>query len=141
MAEPWVGRPLTRREDLRFVTGHATYVGDLPAEGALHLGFVRSPSAHARLGAIDAGAAMALDGVAAVVTAADLEGRWDPYGIAAAEGSQVATVPLPLLGSGTVRFVGEPVAAVLAETPALVEDALELVLVDYDDLPPVADVE
>ena len=141
MGKPWVGTPLTRREDIRFVTGHASYLDDLPAEGALHLGFVRSQVAHARLGSIDPSGALALEGVAAVVTAADLEGEWEPYRIAAAEGAEIAGIPLPLLGSGTVRFVGEPVAAVLAESPALLEDAVELVVVDYEDLPPVVDVE
>jgi carbon-monoxide dehydrogenase large subunit len=133
----WIGRPLTRREDVRFVTGSASYLDDLEAPDALHLGFVRSPFAHARLGPIDASGALALDGVTAVVTAADVAGEIDPYAIAAAEGSEVAPVPLPVLGDGTVRFVGEPVAAVLAEGRAVLEDALELVLVDYDELPTV----
>ncbi|MGH2679117.1 MAG: xanthine dehydrogenase family protein molybdopterin-binding subunit [Actinomycetota bacterium] len=135
----WIGKPLTRREDVRFVTGHASYVDDLEAPDALHLGFVRSPFAHARVRPIDASGALALEGVIAVVTAANIAGQVDPYAIAAAEGSEVAPVPLPVLGAGTVRFVGEPVAAILAEERAVLEDATELVLVDYDALPTVGD--
>jgi aerobic carbon-monoxide dehydrogenase large subunit len=137
----WIGEPLTRREDVRFVTGSASYLDDLQAPDALHVGFVRSPFAHARLGPIEASGALALEGVTAIVTAADIAGEIDPYAIAAAEGSEVAPVPLPVLGEGTVRFVGEPVAAVLAEERAVLEDAMELVLVDYDELPTVVEPE
>jgi carbon-monoxide dehydrogenase large subunit len=133
----WIGRSLTRREDVRFVTGSASYLDDLEAPDALHLGFVRSPFAHARVGPIEASGALALEGVAAVVTAADVAGEIEPFAIAAAEGSEVAPVPLPVLADGTVRFVGEPVAAVLTEGRALIQDAVELVLVDYDPLPTV----
>jgi aerobic carbon-monoxide dehydrogenase large subunit len=135
----WIGKALTRREDVRFVTGSASYLDDLEAPDALHLGFVRSPSAHARVGPIDASAALGLEGVTAVVTAADIAGQIDPYAIAAPEGSEVAPVPLPVLADGTVRFVGEPVAAILAEERAVLEDAMELVIVDYDDLPTVGE--
>ena len=135
----WVGEPLTRREDVRFVTGHAAYLDDLEAPDALHLGFIRSPSAHARIRQIDASGALALEGVIAVVTAADVAGQIDAYAIAAAEGSEVAPVPLPVLGAGTVKFVGEPAAAVLAEERALLEDAMELVFVEYDELPTVVE--
>jgi carbon-monoxide dehydrogenase large subunit len=137
----WVGAPLPRREDARFVTGSATYVDDLPAPDALHLGFVRSPYAHAVIGAIDGSAARELEGVAAVVTADDIAEHVDPYPIAAPEGATVAPVPLPLLADGTVRFAGEPVAAVLAGSHAELEDALELVAVDMDPLAAVGRID
>jgi carbon-monoxide dehydrogenase large subunit len=136
--ERWVGRPLARREDVRFVTGSATYLDDLQLADTLHLGFVRSPIAHARVSSIDASGALALQGVAGVVAAPDIGGEVEPFPIATAEGCDVAPVPLPLLADGTVRFVGEPVAAVLAEGSAVLEDAAELVAVDYDPLPTIA---
>jgi aerobic carbon-monoxide dehydrogenase large subunit len=136
--EPWVGRALTRREDLRFVTGSATYLDDLQPADTLQLGFVRSPLAHARISSIDATAALALEGVAGVVTVSDVSGEIEPFPIATAEGCEVAPVPLRPLAEGTVRFVGEPVAAVLAETTAVLEDAVELVAVDYDPLTTIA---
>jgi carbon-monoxide dehydrogenase large subunit len=138
--ERWVGTALRRREDGRFVTGTASYVDDLPMPDALHLGFVRSPYAHATIAGIDPSAALEIAGVT-VVTAADIAGHVDPYPIAAPEGATVAPVPLPLLADGTVRFAGEPVAAVLAGSRAELEDALEHVAVDYDPLPAVATVE
>jgi carbon-monoxide dehydrogenase large subunit len=136
--ELWVGRALARREDVRFVTGSATYLDDLQLADILHLGFVRSTFAHARVSSIDASGALALDGVAGVVTASDVAGEIEPFPIATAEGCEVAPVPLRPLAEGTVRFVGEPVAAVLAKRSALIEDATELVAVDYDPLPTVA---
>jgi carbon-monoxide dehydrogenase large subunit len=139
--EKWVGRALPRREDLRFVTGSATYLDDLQLAGTLHLAFVRSPIAHARVSSVDASGAGALEGVAGVVTASDIADEVEPFPIAAAEGCEVAPVPLRMLADGTVRFVGEAVAAVLAETSAVAEDATELVAVDYDPLETVARVD
>lgn len=137
----WIGRPLRRREDGRFLRGQARYVDDLQLPGMLHLVVVRSPHAHARVGAIRVEAALAVPGVVRVITAADLAGRVGRYALGAAEGAQVAPVPHPVLAAGRVRYVGEPVAAVVAQTRAAAEDAAALVDVEYEVLPAVADPE
>ena len=133
----WVGRPVRRREDARFLRGEATYLDDLELPGLLEAAFVRSPFAHARLGAVDAGAARALPGVAAVLTAADLDAA--PLPVGALEGTSIADAGHPVLARDAVRYAGEPVALVVAETRALAEDAAELVDVEYEPLEPVLD--
>ncbi|HEX6674390.1 MAG TPA: molybdopterin cofactor-binding domain-containing protein, partial [Actinomycetes bacterium] len=134
----WVGRPLRRREDAALLRGEAAYVDDLVLPGMAHMVAVRSPEAHARLGRIDAAAALRAPGVLAVLTAADL-GQVGRMRAVAPEGAEVADVAVPLLADGTVRFAGEPVAAVVAETRAAALDAAELVAVDYDPLPVLVD--
>jgi aerobic carbon-monoxide dehydrogenase large subunit len=129
----WVGRPLARREDERFLTGRARYLDDLQLEGALHAAFARSLVAHARLGAVDVTAARALPGVVAVLTAADL-GTVHPPPVVEPPGMWVADAPHPILAGDTVRYAGEPIALVVAESRALAEDAAELVEVDYEPL-------
>ena len=136
---PWVGRPMLRREDAPILRGAARYIDDLTLPGMLHMVMVRSPFAHARVSGIDTSAALAIPGVTAVVTGADLTGLVRPMPINPAEGADVAPVPIPLLATDRVRFTGEAVASVLAETRAAAEDAAELVAVDYDPLPVVVD--
>jgi aerobic carbon-monoxide dehydrogenase large subunit len=132
----YVGRPLARREDERFLTGRARYVDDLHPEGTLHAAFARSFVAHARIGAVDVEAARGLPGVAAVLTGDDLgEVRSPP--VVAIPDAWIADAGHPVLARGAVRYVGEPVALVLAESRALAEDAAELVLPDYELLDPV----
>jgi carbon-monoxide dehydrogenase large subunit len=138
-SSPWVGRPMLRREDEPILRGAASYVDDLTLPGMLHMVMVRSPFAHARVVGIDASAVLAIPGVTAVMSAADLTGLVRPMPINPAEGADVAPVAIPVLATGAVRFTGEPVAAVLAETRATAEDAAELVAVDYDALPVVVD--
>ena len=133
----WVGKALPRREDRAFLTGEARYVADLPATRALHMRVVRSTAAHARMSSIDPGPALAMPGVVAVFTAADLSGSVGHLPLQPAAGAEIAEVPLPLLAEGKVRFVGEPVAVVLAESEALAEDAAALVEVELDWLHPV----
>ena len=135
----YVGQPVRRREDERFLRGGGRYVTGMTLPGMAHLQLVRSPLAHARITSIDTTAARALGGVLAVVTAADLAGRTEPMPVGTRGGAEVASVPIPLLASDRVRFAGEPVAAVVATTPAIAEDAAELVEVDYDPLPAVVD--
>ncbi|MGZ8652988.1 MAG: xanthine dehydrogenase family protein molybdopterin-binding subunit, partial [Actinomycetota bacterium] len=94
-----------------------------------------SSFAHARVSGIDASVAIAIPGVTAIITGADLTGLVQPMPINPAEGADVAPVPIPLLATDRVRFAGEPIAAVLAETRATAEDAAELVAVGYDPLP------
>jgi carbon-monoxide dehydrogenase large subunit len=135
-----LGTRVLRTEDPRFLTTGGVYTEDLTDErlaGACHVFFVRSPVAHARIGQIDKTAALAAPGVLAVYTAedlADLPGM-DPV----MSGMVNAAMSRPLLATGKVRFVGEPVAAVVTEDPYQGEDAVDLVDVDYDPLPAVVD--
>jgi aerobic carbon-monoxide dehydrogenase large subunit len=132
-----VGRPLPRREDARVLSGRSRFLDDLHPPGLAHLAFVRSPYAHARV--LSVRAPEGAPGLVAVLTAHDLDGRARPLPIQAPEGAEVADEPHPLLAAGEVRYVGQPVAAVVAESRALAEDAAELVDVDYEELDPVAD--
>lgn len=134
----YVGRPLTRREDERFLSGRARYLDDLHPEGVLHAAFARSLVAHARLGAIDTEAAHAIPGVSAVLTGQDL-GEVRPPPVMSIPDMWVADAGHPVLAREVVRYVGEPLALVLAESRALAEDAAELVLPDYEPLDVVVD--
>ena len=135
-----IGRPLRRREDKRLLTGRGRFVDDLPSPpGCLHAVFLRSPHPHARIGAIDASAALALPGVAAVLTGKDFAALVAPLAHGPAiEG--LLPMDMPVLPTDTARFVGDPVAVVLAETRAIAEDAAEQVQVDWDPLPAIADM-
>jgi carbon-monoxide dehydrogenase large subunit len=135
----FVGSPVERIEDLRLLRGRGQYVDDLTSAGLLHAVMLRSAVAHGRIRSIDAGAALARPGVVAVITAADL-------------GAAVPTIPLrqeplpalrqyeqPVIAHRKVRYVGEPIALVVADSAALAEDALEAIAVDIEPLPAVAD--
>src|SRR5439155_6824806 len=126
-----LGHPVKRTEDVRLITGAGLYADDVPvAPDAVHAVFVRSPLAHARIRSIDASAAEAMPGVVAVHTAAslDLGARKGFPGIPDA-------FDRPELARDRVRFVGEPLAVVVATSPAAAEDAAEPVLVHYGPLP------
>lgn len=131
-----LGTTVRRVEDLALITGASTYVGNLALPGTVHLAFVRSPLAHARITGIDTAAAAAAPGVLAVYTAADLE-------LPAHHGLMVINpeLPRPPLATDRVRFVGEAVAVVVGESKSAAVDAVELVEVDYDPLPAVTDPE
>jgi aerobic carbon-monoxide dehydrogenase large subunit len=131
-----LGTSVRRVEDRDLITGASTYVGNLDLDGMLHLAFVRSPLAHGRITGIETAAAAAAPGVVAVFTAADL-------GLPAHHGLMVVNpdLPRPPLATDRVRFVGEAVAVVVGESPSAAVDAVELVEVDYDDLPAVTDPE
>jgi aerobic carbon-monoxide dehydrogenase large subunit len=132
-----VGRPVRRREDERILRGGTRYLDDIDPPGAAHVAFVRSPFAHARIGGV--GVPDGLEGVCAVITAADLEGRVGDLPVQGFEGGRVSTEGHPVLARDEVRYAGQPVAAVLAESRALAEDAAELIGVDYEPLEPVLD--
>jgi carbon-monoxide dehydrogenase large subunit len=136
---PWVGRALPRAEDERFVKGEAKYAGDLKLPDMLHAAFVRSMYAHGRIVSVDTDAARVMPGVYAVLTAADVDGLVDPFPIVAGEGAEIVPVMHPVLAADRVRYVGQPVALVVAETPELAEDAAEYVLVDVEELLPLVD--
>lgn len=132
-----IGQPIERTEDLRLVRGKGTFVGDIVREGMLHAVIVRSQVAHGVIKGIDASGALAMPGVVAVITAKDL-------------GTPVPRVPLrlqplpqlepfhqPMLAHDKVRYVGEPVAVVVAESQAIAEDAHDFVRFDVEVLPAV----
>jgi carbon-monoxide dehydrogenase large subunit len=129
-----IGAPLERYEDLRFLRGRGTYVADLRLEGMLHAVMVRSAVAHGRIRRVDAAAALAIQGVHAVFTADDL-GAAVPR-IPIRLDSQAAYKPFeqPVIATGKVRYVGEPVALVIADSQAIAEDAAEAVTVDIEPL-------
>ena len=129
----WVGRRVKRVEDPHLVTGRTEFIDNVVLPGMLHAAILRSPLAHARITSIDTSQAEKLPGVFAVVTGEDAL-RWS---------FPAPTVPeewgTHCLATDKVRFVGEPVAAVAAVNRYVAEDALELIAVDYDSLPVVAD--
>jgi carbon-monoxide dehydrogenase large subunit len=134
-----VGSPIERLEDLRFLRGRGQYVDDLARNDALHAAILRNSVAHGRIRSIDVSAARALPGVHGVITAKDI-------------GDPVPRVPMrlqplpdfepfgqPVIAEAKVRYVGEALAVVLADTPGIAEDALALIDVDIEPLPAVAD--
>jgi aerobic carbon-monoxide dehydrogenase large subunit len=140
-----IGAPLRRKEDHRFITGKGNYVDDINRHGQTHAFFVRSPHAHARIKKIDTTAALAMPGVVAVLTGADLAadkvgGLICGWMIHSKDGSPMKAGAHPALADGKVRYVGDHVAVVIAETQAQAKDAAEAVKVDYDVLPAVVDL-
>jgi aerobic carbon-monoxide dehydrogenase large subunit len=134
-----IGSPIERLEDLRFLRGRGQYVDDLARQDMLHAAILRSSVAHGRIRSIDVVSARALAGVHSVITAKDI-------------GNRVPRVPMrlqplpdfepfgqPVIAENKVRYVGEALAVVLADTPAIAEDALGLIEIDIEPLPPVAD--
>jgi carbon-monoxide dehydrogenase large subunit len=132
-----LGNRVLRREDPKFLTTGGVYGDDLAVEGAVWVTFVRSTMAHARITALDTSAVADLPGVVAVFTASDVELPPLPAGLPGIPDEMAR----PFLATGTVRFVGEPVAVILTEERYQGEDAAEAVWVDYDPLPAVVDPE
>src|SRR5262249_8222531 len=134
----YIGSPVERIEDLRFLRGRGQFVGDLKREGMLHAAILRSPVAHGLVAAIDTSAALAIAGVRAVITA---------KAIGAVPRIPLRRLPVPgtecflqpVIGPDCVRYVGEPVAVVLADSPALAEDGVSAIALDIEELPPVPD--
>ncbi|HLB14075.1 MAG TPA: xanthine dehydrogenase family protein molybdopterin-binding subunit [Burkholderiales bacterium] len=145
MTTRYFGERVQRNEDERLLTGRALFVDDVELPGMLHAAFLRSPHAHARIRAIDVSAALRRDGVVAVYTAADLGDYWrpgpllvPPPPIAGSVFNERTQVPL---AKGKVRHAGEPVALVIADSRYVAEDALPEIVVDYEPLPAVVDLE
>jgi 2-furoyl-CoA dehydrogenase large subunit len=137
LSRPLVGQPVPRVEDARLLRGRGRFVADLsPTAGIHHAAVVRSPHAHARIRGVDASAALGLEGVLAVVTPDDARRLLRPFSVGV--GSADPYWPLAL---DTARYAGEPVAVVVARDRYLAEDAADLVVVDYEPLDPVLDVE
>ena len=133
----YIGRALPRREDARLTTGRGQYVGDIRVADCLHLALVRSPHAHADLVSVRADKARSLPGVVAVYQAGDL--NLPPF--SALDDPRIVAVPQPVLAHDRVRYVGEPVAVVVAESRYAAEDAAEVVEVDYHPKPAATDPE
>ena len=136
-------QPIRRLEDVRFLSGAGRYVDDIAPEGALHGYVVRSQVAHGTLSALDVSAAEAAPGVKLVLTAETLDAA-DPTldfsVIENTDGTKAAAPKRPILATGKVRFVGEPVAFVVAETIQQARDAAELIDIEVDELPAKVDV-
>jgi carbon-monoxide dehydrogenase large subunit len=132
-----VGRPLTRREDARLLTGRGRYIADIVRDGMLHAAVFRSPRPHGRIRRIDTSRARALPGVVGVFTSADLAGLLKPIRprIGALPGFE-NFLQLPI-ATDKVRYVGEPIAVVAAESAYIAEDAVSLISVEIDELPAV----
>jgi aerobic carbon-monoxide dehydrogenase large subunit len=141
MRNSFIGSPVERREDLRFVRGRGQYVDDLNPDGLLHAVILRSSVAHGRIRSIDPSAALKIAGVHSVITARDIPGG--PPRIA------MRLQPLPefkpfeqsVVADTIVRYVGEPIGLVLATSAAIGEDALDRIVVDIESLPSVNDCE
>jgi aerobic carbon-monoxide dehydrogenase large subunit len=134
----YIGQSLRRREDFKFITGQGRYTDDLKVPGMLHLAILRSPHAHAVINRVDLTAARAAPGVRLVLSGADLAGKIGsivPNWII--PGTKVPD--RPVVAIDRVRFVGECVALVVAETQAMAHDAVGLIEVDYETLPAVVD--
>jgi carbon-monoxide dehydrogenase large subunit len=139
-----LGQPIKRREDPRLITGSSTYVDDLHLPGMTYMQVVRSPYAHARINGVDTSAAASAPGVVAVVTAKDIEGATTgpmPYEFAPDPFQNFKNMDRRPLATDKVRYVGDPVAVVVAESRYAARDAAALVEVDYDPLPAVVDPE
>ncbi len=137
---PWVGTSLERYEDPELLRGKARYIADVTRPLMLHAAFVRSPYPHARILGVDASDALAVDGVVAVLTGADLPADLGQQPCNHLYHGQRDT-PYFALVRDRARYVGEPVAVVVAESLYVAEDARELVVVDWEELPGVGDAE
>src|SRR5256886_10279894 len=140
MADKYVGKRIKRTEDPRLIKGLAHYVDDIGLPGTLHVAFVRSMYAHARISGIDITEALKAPGVVAVYTGKDIATKVGPVPCAAA----LPDLKVPdyrVLATDKVLFVGHPIAAVVATDKYLARDAVELIAVDYEELPAVVDVE
>ena len=145
-----VGARVRRKEDPRLITGASTYVDDVKLPGILHAAFVRSPLPHGVLNGLDTSEAETAPGVVAIITGdnigeylanIDTTGAGEDTGEEdASDGDEIPVPPIRPLAIGKVRFVGEPLAMVIAETRAQAVDAAELVQADIDPLDPITDV-
>ena len=145
MSNTGIGAAVKRREDVRFITGAGRYTDDIDQPGQVHAVFLRSPHARAALGAVDAAPALALPGVLAVYTGADLaaDGIGDlPCGwmVKSKDGSDMIQPPHPPLATQRVNYVGEPYGIVIGESLQAARDGAEAVATEFEELPAAVDV-
>ena len=138
-AAPLIGQPVDRAEDLRFLTGAGKFVDDLTRDGILHAVVLRSGVAHGRIKRLDTSAARARPGVHAVITAAEIGANVPVIPLRLANLPEFAPYLQPVIASDKVRYVGEPVAVVVAESQALAEDATEAINLEIERLPALPD--
>lgn len=144
MGHAGIGQAITRREDFRFLTGQGKYVDDISLLNQTHAWIVRSPYAHATINSIDTQDAAGMPGVIRIYTSADfVDAGGVPCGwqVNNKDGSPMNEPKHPILAEGKVRHVGDPVVLVIGETRQQARDAAEAVLVDYDELPAVVDMQ
>ncbi len=135
----WVGQPLPRKEENRLLRGRGKFSDDIKLREMLYLKFVRSPYAHAKIVSVDVSASEALAGVAGTLTGAEVAAQTQPFiEIGPDPCARIKDYPLAV---SKVRYQGEPVVAVVAESPSLADDAAELVQIEYEALDPVVDAE
>src|SRR6202140_3194469 len=135
----WVGQPIRREEEDRLVRGEGIFVVEQKLMGMLHIRFVRSSYGHAKIARLDVSKAAALPGVVCTLTGAEVKGMVKPFiEIGPDAGQKIADYPMAV---DKVVFQGEPVAAVVAETRLIAEDAAELVEIEYEPLSPVLTAE
>jgi aerobic carbon-monoxide dehydrogenase large subunit len=139
MKNTFIGSPLERREDLRFLRGRGQYVDDLAPEGLLFAVILRSAVAHGRIVSIDTAAALKIPGVHAVITAKDMPGGPPIIPMRLQPLPEFKPFEQPVIAHDKVRYVGEPIALVLAKSVAIGEDALEAIHVEIAPLPAVPD--
>lgn len=137
---------VTRREDVRFLTGEGRYVDDIAPADALQCFVFRAPVAHGTITELDVADARASDGVHAIYTLGELEAAGMNVGMQGAtvpnrDGTQGAAPERPILARDIMRFVGEPVAIIVADTLSQARDAAELIVLEYDDLPAKLDID
>ena len=135
----YIGRSVLRTEDPRYLMGRARYTDDIHLPGMLHAAFLRSPHPHARIKRIDTSRAKALEGVEALITGSDLADL-GPY-VTTLDRPEVKTVSRPILNPDKVMYVGQPVAIAVADSRYVAEDAVDLIDIDWEPLPPVVDPE
>src|SRR4029077_7810638 len=140
-----IGASVVRKEDKRFITGKGRYVDDIKLQGMTYAHFIRSPHAHAKVKSIDSSAAMKMPGVVGVLTGQQIVD--DKVGnlicgwaITSKDGSPMKMGAWPAMAPDTVRFAGQAVAVVIAETKNQAKDAAEAVVVDYEEVPAVSNV-
>src|SRR5258708_31130220 len=140
-----IGASLVRKEDRRFTTGKGRYVDDIKLAGMSHAPFIPSPHGHAKVKGIDSSAALKMPGVVAVLTGQQIVD--DKVGnlicgwaVSSKDGSPMKMGAWPAMAPDTVRFVGQAVAVVIAETKNQARDAAEAVVVDYEELPAEGDI-
>jgi aerobic carbon-monoxide dehydrogenase large subunit len=139
MKNTFIGAPMERREDLRFLRGRGEYLDDLKVDGLLYAVILRSSVAHGRIASLDTCGALKCPGVHAVITARDMPGGVPIIPMRLQPLPEFKPYEQPVLAHEKVRYVGEPVAVVLAESVALGEDALEVIRLEIEPLPAIPD--
>jgi xanthine dehydrogenase molybdopterin-binding subunit B len=139
MKNTFIGTPMERREDLRFLRGRGEYVDDVQMPGVVYAVMLRNAVGHGRIVGIDITEALGMPGIHAILTAEDLPGGSVIIPTRVMPLPEFKPFEQPVLAREKVRYVGEPIAMVLADSIALGEDALSAITVDIEQLPPVAD--